>query len=102
MSKYPSNVQKLFSYVKMKRGSVMGWEEKKAHSLALLERYRGEIDEAAYRRICKNIGTHAIEGIFLDRQDIEELVDIETGAREVNALIARYTGTSRQATFRDE
>ncbi len=68
----------------------MTWEMKKAQSIAILDRYKDQISQEAYDRILWVIGTQAIEDIFPDEQDIEDLIRIEKGEITIDDLVAAY------------
>jgi len=68
----------------------MTWEMKKAQSIAILDRYKDEISQEAYERILWMIGTQAIEDIFPDERDIEDMIRIEKGEIDADALVAAY------------
>ena len=65
----------------------MTWEQKKAQSIAILDRYKEEISQEAYERILYVIGTQAIEDIFPDEQDIKDLVRVENGEITTDKLV---------------
>ncbi len=68
----------------------MTWEMKKAQSIAILDRYKNEISQEAYDRILWVIGTQAIEDIFPNEEDIENLIHIEKGEITADALVETY------------
>ena len=68
----------------------MTWEMKKAQSIAILDRYKNEISQEAYDRILWVIGTQAIEDIFPNEEDIENLIRIEKGEITADALVETY------------
>ncbi len=55
----------------------MTWEQKKAQSIALLNKYKNEISKEAYERILYVIGTQAIEDMFVNEQGIKDLIRVE-------------------------
>jgi len=57
----------------------MTWEQKKAQSIAYLDKYKDEISQEAYDRILWVIGTQAQEDMFADEQDIKDLIRVEKG-----------------------
>ncbi len=65
----------------------MTWEQKKAQSIAILDRYKEEISQEAYERILYVIGTQAIEDIFPDEQDIKDLIRVENGEITTDKLV---------------
>jgi len=68
----------------------MTWEMKKAQSIAILDRYKDKISQEAYERILWVIDTQAIEDIFPDERDIEDMFRIEKGEIDADALVAAY------------
>jgi len=68
----------------------MTWEMKKAQSIIILDRYKDQISQEAYDRILWVIGTQAIEDIFPDERDIEDMIRIEKGEIDADALVAAY------------
>ena len=68
----------------------MTWHEKKVQSIAILDRYKNEISQEAYDRILWVIGTQAIEDIFPNEEDIENLIRIEKGEITADELIEEY------------
>ena len=65
----------------------MTWEQKKAQSIAILDKYKDEITQEAYERILYVIGTQAIEDIFPDKQDIKDLIRVENGEITTDELV---------------
>ncbi len=68
----------------------MTWHEKKAKSIAILDKYKDEISQEAYERILYVIGTQAIEDIFPDERDIRDMIRVEKGEITTDELIAEY------------
>ena len=68
----------------------MTWHEKKAQSIAYLDKYKDQITQEAYDRILWVIGTQAIEDIFPDEQDIADMIRIEKGEMRADALVTAY------------
>ena len=68
----------------------MTWSEKKAQSIAYLDKYKDQISQEAYDRILWVIGTQAIEDIFPDEQDIKDLIRVENGEITTDELIEEY------------
>ncbi len=46
----------------------MTWSEKKAQSIAYLDKYKDQISQEAYDRILWVIGNQALEDMFMDEQ----------------------------------
>lgn len=65
----------------------MTWEQKKAQSIAILDKYKDEISLEAYDRILYVIGTQAIEDIFPDERDIKDLIRIAKGEITTEAMV---------------
>jgi len=68
----------------------MTWHEKKAQSIAILDKYKDEISQEAYERILYVIGTQAIEDMFPDERSIKNLIRVEKGEITTDELIAEY------------
>ncbi len=68
----------------------MTWYEKKAQSIAYLDKYKDRISQEAYDRILWVIGTQAIEDIFPDEQDIKDLIRVENGEITTDELVEEY------------
>ena len=68
----------------------MTWHEKKAQSIAILDKYKDEISQEAYERILYVIGTQAIEDMFADERSIKNLIRVEKGEITTDELIAEY------------
>ncbi len=58
----------------------MTWSEKKAQSIAYLDKYKDQISQEAYDRILWVIGNQALEDMFMDEQSIKNLIRVENGA----------------------
>ena len=65
----------------------MTWEQKKAQSIAILNKYKDEISQEAYDRILYVIGTQAIEYIFPNEYDIKNLIRVENGEITTSDLV---------------
>ena len=68
----------------------MTWHEKKAQSIAILDKYKDEISQEAYERILYVIGTQAIEDMFPDERSIKNLIRVEKGEITTDELITEY------------
>ena len=68
----------------------MTWSEKKAQSIAYLDKYKDQISQEAYDQILWVIGTQAIEDIFPDEQNIKDLIRVENGEITTDELIEEY------------
>jgi len=68
----------------------MTWEQKKAQSIAILDKHKDEISQEAYDRILYVIGTQAIEDMFADKRDIKDLIRVENGEITTDELIQEY------------
>ncbi len=72
----------------------MTWEQKKAQSIAILDKYKDEISQESYNRILWVIGTQAIEDMFMDEQGVKNLIRVERGeistAQLVEEIKLRY------------
>ncbi len=68
----------------------MTWEQKKAQSIAYLDKYKDQISQEAYDRILWVIGTQAIEDIFPNEQDIKDLIRVENGEITTDELVEEY------------
>ena len=68
----------------------MTWHEKKAQSIAYLDKHKDQITQEAYDRILWVIGTQAIEDIFPEEQDIADMIRIEKGEIHADALVATH------------
>jgi len=65
----------------------MTWHEKKAQSIAILDKYKDEISQEAYERILYVIGTQAIEDMFPDERSIKNLIRVEKGEITTDKLV---------------
>ena len=65
----------------------MTWEQKKAQSIAILDKYKDEITQEAYERILYVIGTQAIEDMFMDERSVKNLIRIENGEITTDKLV---------------
>ncbi len=68
----------------------MTWEQKKAQSIAILDKYKDEISPEAYDRILYVIGTQAIEDMFIDEENIKNLIRVEKGETTTEEIIQSY------------
>ncbi len=68
----------------------MTWYEKKAQSIAYLDKYKDQISQEAYDRILWVICTQSIEDIFPDEQDIKDLIRVENGEITTDELVEEY------------
>jgi hypothetical protein len=68
----------------------MTWEQEKAQSVAILDRYKDRISQESYDRILYAIGIHAIEDMFADEEDIKNLIRVENGEIAGDELINEY------------
>ena len=68
----------------------MTWEQKKAQSIAILDKYKDEITQEAYERILYVIGTQAIEDMFMDERSVKNLIRVENGEITTDKLIEEY------------
>jgi len=65
----------------------MTWHEKKAQSIAILDKYKDEISQEIYERILYVIGTQALEDLFLDERDIKDLIRVGKGETTTDELV---------------
>jgi len=65
----------------------MTWEQKKAQSIAILDKHKDKISQEAYDRILYVIGTQAIEDMFMDEQGVKNLIRVENGEITTDELI---------------
>jgi hypothetical protein len=65
----------------------MTWEQKKAQSIAILDKHKDKISQEAYDRILYVIGTQAIEDIFPNEYDIKNLIRVENGEITTSDLV---------------
>ena len=68
----------------------MTWEQKKAQSIALLNKYKNEISKEAYERILYVIGTQAIEDMFVNEESIKNLIRVEKRELTTEELVEEY------------
>jgi hypothetical protein len=68
----------------------MTWEQKKAQSIAYLDKYKDEISQEAYDRILWVIGNQALEDMFMDEQGVKNLIRVEKGEITGDELINEY------------
>jgi len=68
----------------------MTWHEKKAQSIAILDKYKDEISQEAYERILYVIGTQAMEDMFVDEESIKNLIRVEKGETSIEEIIQDY------------
>ncbi|EAK1209136.1 hypothetical protein A9463_09095 [Campylobacter coli] len=59
-------------------------------SLAVLKKYKDDLTKEQYENIKSNIGTHAIESIYLNGLDIIMLVKKNVYGLSANEIIAEY------------
>jgi len=65
----------------------MTWHQKKAQSIAYLDKYKDEISQEAYDRILYVIGTYAIEDMFTTEEGVKDMIRVEKGEITTDALI---------------
>jgi len=65
----------------------MTWEQKKAQSIAILNKHKDKISQESYDRILYVIGTQAIESIFPNEYDIKNLIRVENGEITTDELV---------------
>jgi len=65
----------------------MTWHEKKAQSIAILDKYKDEISQDIYERILYVIDTQALEDIFPDERDIKDLIRVGKGETTTDELV---------------
>jgi hypothetical protein len=68
----------------------MTWEQKKQQSIAVLDKYKDEIEDEKYIGIKSIIGSNAIEDIFATEEDILNMVDIATGKKTADQIVKEY------------
>jgi hypothetical protein len=68
----------------------MTWEQKKAQSIAILNKYKEQISQESYECILYVIGTQAIEDMFADEKDIKNLIRVENGEITTDELVQEY------------
>ena len=59
-------------------------------SLAILDKYKDDLTKEQYRAIRSNIGSFAIEGMFLNQRNIIDNIKILKGEMTANEIIAEY------------
>ena len=65
----------------------MTWYQKKAQSIAILDRYKDQISQEAYDRILWVIGNQALEDMFMDEQGVKDLIRVENGEITTDELV---------------
>ena len=68
----------------------MTWEQKKAQSVAYLDKYKDEISQEAYDRILWVIENQALEDMFIDEQSVKNLIRVEKSEITGDELINEY------------
>ncbi|RAX56976.1 hypothetical protein CCZ01_07945 [Helicobacter monodelphidis] len=58
-------------------------------SLAILDKYKGQITQDQYEQNVSIIGNHAIEDIFLNESDIISLIEMDTENLTADEMIQR-------------
>ena len=71
---------------------MMTWEEKCEQSYTYLESYKNDLTDEAYHRIKKNIGSQAIENIFVTEATVKMLVRLEKGEATADELVVECIG----------
>jgi len=66
------------------------WESKRQHSYNILDGYKNDLTLEDYTIIRQTIGNNAIEDVFLDVQDIQDMVDVVSGKKTSHELIQSY------------
>lgn len=59
-------------------------------SLAILDKYKDDLTEEQYKAIRSNIGSFAIEGMFLNQRNIIDNIKILKGEMTADEIIAEY------------
>ncbi|WP_172232894.1 hypothetical protein [Campylobacter canadensis] len=59
-------------------------------SLEILKRYKNDVSKEAYENIKSNIGTHAIENIYLDELSIVMLIKKNVYGLSADEVLAEY------------
>lgn len=59
-------------------------------SLAILDKYKDDLTKKQYEAIRSNIGSFAIEGMFLNQRNIIDNIKILKGEMTANEIIAEY------------
>ena len=65
----------------------MTWHEKKAQSIAILDKYKDQISQEAYDRILWVIGNQALEDMFMDEQGVKDLIRVENGEITTDEMV---------------
>ena len=65
----------------------MTWEQKKAQSIAILDKHKEEISQEAYKRILYVIGTQALEDMFVEEREVQNLIRVENGEITTDELV---------------
>ena len=65
----------------------MTWHEKKAQSIAYLDKYKDQISQEAYDRILWVIGNQALEDLFMDEQGVKDLIRVENGEITTDKMV---------------
>ncbi len=68
----------------------MTWYEKKAQSIAYLDKYKDQISQEAYDRILWVIGNQALADMFVDEQGVKDLIRVENGEITTDELVEEY------------
>ncbi len=68
----------------------MTWEQKKAQSIAYLDKYKDQISQEAYDRILWVIGNQALADMFVDEQGVKDLIRVENGEITTDELVEEY------------
>ena len=69
---------------------TLTWEQRKAQSIAILDKHKEEISQEAHERILYVVGTQAIEDMFMDEQSVKNLIRVENGEITTDELIEEY------------
>ena len=59
-------------------------------SLAILDKYKDDLTKKQYEAIKSNIGSFAIEGMFLNQRNIIDNIKILKGEMTADEIIAEY------------
>ncbi|TWO29120.1 hypothetical protein XK09_03895 [Campylobacter lanienae] len=59
-------------------------------SLAILDKYKDDLTKEQYKAIRSNIGSFAIEGMFLNQRNIIDNIKILKGEMTADEIIAEY------------
>lgn len=62
----------------------------KKESIEILNSFKSELTKEQYDNILSNIGTHAIEDMFPDYEDIYNLVQVEKGLITPDEIVNNY------------